>query len=546
MRAFVKSEAHSKEQQKHIAIQQVPPRGGVRRTRSSLDFALRLILVRHHTAPPALEMSSLLYTLRDKLADPAIPWRSVILAVVVSVELWESWVAGRQLPYLSPILHPRIPSVLAPYLPSDSQETYQKSQAYARDKLNFASVLSFVDVLETLVLLGGTAAPVLAYLGFNAGGSGWSLLKGLWDVSERLPFARRGEIWHSCAFLVLTTVISTVLSIPKEYYRNFVLEEKHGFNKMTRSIFVKDQVKGLAVSLVITTPLVAGIIKIIHWAGQDAILRIVAWAIVFIFVFQIFMLVVYPYAIMPLFNKFTPLPTDSPFCAPIKELADKLSFSLSKIWVIDGSIRSSHSNAFFMGVPGLPKHIVLYDTLLERSSPAEVEAILAHELGHWKGMHIVYLLFTSLVQVAFSLATFTLFLTNRPLLSAFGFHSYTPAYSTEALPEKFTHLLPPSSGPTILALMLASMLFSPLSSVLKFVSNFISRQLEYDADAFAAKLGDSYAKNLKKGLVSIHEKNLALYDVDPLYSAYNYTHPTLVERLGALDAKLGAKAGKAE
>lgn len=188
-------------------------------------------------------------------------------------------------------------------------------------------------------------------------------------------------------------------------------------------------------------------------------------------------------------------------------------------------------------MPGLPKHIVLYDTLLERSSPAEVEAILAHELGHWKGMHIVYLLTTSLVQVAFSLATFTLFLTNRPLLSAFGFHSYTPSYSTEALPEKFTHLLPTSRGPTIIALMLASMLFSPLSSVLKFATNFISRQLEYDADAFAARLG--YAKDLKKGLVSIHEKNLSLYGVDPLYSAYNYTHPTLVERLDALDARSG-------
>lgn len=136
--------------------------------------------------------------------------------------------SGRQRPYLSPTLHPRIPSVLAPYLPSDSQETYRKSQAYARDKLNFASVLSFFDVLETLVLLGGMAAPVVAHLGFSAGGSDWSLLKGLWDVSEALPFAKRGEIWHSCAFLVLTTAISTVLSVPKEYYRNFVLEEKHG------------------------------------------------------------------------------------------------------------------------------------------------------------------------------------------------------------------------------------------------------------------------------------------------------------------------------
>lgn len=270
--------------------------------------------------------------------------------------------------------------------------------------------------------------------------------------------------------------------------------------------------------MLLEVPLVGGILKIIHWAGQDAILRIVSWTIAFIFVVQLAMIFVYPYFIAPLFNKFTPLIKDSPVYPRVEALAKRLNFPLASVWVIDGSTRSSHSNAYFYGLPFLSKNIVIFDTLLEKSTPEEVEAILgeslracpafksklkfsaAHELGHWKGSHIVYLLGTSLLQVAFSLSTFSLLLTNRPLLSSFGFHA--------PLSEKLLHPLSHSTGPTIIALFLASALFTPLSAFLKFLTNTLTRRLEYDADAFAVKLGPSYARNLKKALVTIHEKNL--------------------------------------
>jgi STE24 endopeptidase len=275
------------------------------------------------------------------------------------------------------------------------------------------------------------------------------------------------------------------------------------------------------------------------------------------------MIFVYPYVIMPLFNKFTPLPTDSPVYPRVKNLAEKLNFPLGKVWVIDGSIRSSHSNAFFFGLPGLQKHIVLYDTLLEKSKPEEVEAILgelvhvrpgaspadsvflkiAHELGHWKGMHVVYLLAVALTQVAVSFSVYALFLENGALLSAFGFPPSAAASPLELVKNKLG-MSHGGTGPTIAAVLLASMLVSPLSSFLQFVTNSITRHLEYDADAFATKLGASYAVNLKKALVTIHEKNLAVYGVDHVYSAYNHNHPTLVERLEALDSQLARDTKK--
>ncbi|BGP53051.1 hypothetical protein JCM8202_004135 [Rhodotorula sphaerocarpa] len=490
-------------------------------------------------------MAALLHSLQEHLADPAIPWKGVLLASIGAKELFETYVGSRQRRYLSSVLYPTLPNALKPYLTaSDANDTYRKSQAYARHKLDFGSVLTVLDLCETGVLLSAVAAPVWTALGLPTAGPQWTLLRGFWDLAGRMPFAGGGqsEMRQSSAFVVLLTALGTVLSIPKDYYRNFVLEEKHGFNKMTRATFAKDQVKGLVVSLAIEVPLIAGLIKIIHWAGQDAILRMVAWLIVFIFCIQIAMIFVYPYVIMPLFNKFTPLPTDSPVYPHVKSLAEKLNFPLGKVWVIDGSIRSSHSNAFFFGLPGLQKHIVLYDTLLEKSTPEEVEAILAHELGHWKGMHVVYLLAVALTQVAVSFATYALFLENGALLSAFGF---PPSASAPLqLAKEQVGAAHASTGPTIVALLLAMMLFSPLSSFLQFVTNSITRRLEYDADAFATKLGASYATNLKKALVTIHEKNLAVYAVDHVYSAYNHNHPTLVERLDALDSQLARESKK--
>lgn len=161
--------------------------------------------------------------------------------------------SSRQKPYLSPILHPSIPSSLVPYLSSSTpHDTYLKSQSYARDKLSTGSVLALLDQLETVILLTSVVAPLYSALGFgqvNAvgwpfiGGNGWTLLKGFWDVAGRFPGATT-EIKQSMAFVALLTTIGTVLGAPKAYYKTFVLEEKHGFNKTTRGTFVGDQIKG--------------------------------------------------------------------------------------------------------------------------------------------------------------------------------------------------------------------------------------------------------------------------------------------------------------
>lgn len=262
--------------------------------------------------------------------------------------------------------------------------------------------------------------------------------------------------------------------------------------------------------------------------------------------FQLVLIPLYPYVIAPLFNKFTPLDESSPVYPRIHALASRLGFPLGKIWVMDGSRRSAHSNAYFFGLPGLSKQIVIFDTLLDtdKTKPEEVEAIVAHELGHWHGNHIPVLLVTSIVQTALTLSIFALFLTNGTLLEAFGFPQSRPLASS----------LTGSSGgggdadlarPTIVALMLASTLFTPLGTMLQFALNAVTRLLEYNADAFAYRVGGpDTAEHLKSALVRIHEDNLSLNRVDALYSAYENNHPELIERLDALDTLLASDTKK--
>ncbi|KAM0793014.1 hypothetical protein ACM66B_000506 [Microbotryomycetes sp. NB124-2] len=495
-------------------------------------------------------MTSLLQDVQHRLEDPTVPWQSLVLGIITAVTLFETYINVRQRPYLNTRLYPNLPQTLAPYLPaSTAQDNYHKSQRYSSDRLAYSTTTNFLDLLESVVLLTGVSAPVWTILGIDLGqpatlggsrfaagdklslklyellGMGhegnWTLLKGFWNLAGKSQFASASPLRHSLLFVAIMSLVSAVLSIPKGLYSNFVLEERHGFNKMTIKTFFGDVVKGLLVSVAIELPFLAVILKLIERIGGSGILKLVAWLLAVIFAFQIVMIPTYPYLIAPLFNKFTPLATDSPLYPKAKALADRLGFPLGRIWVIDGSKRSSHSNAYFYGLPFLTKHIVLYDTLLEKSSPEEIEAVLAHELGHWKHGHIVILLAVSLIQLSFSLLTFSLLLFNRSLLSAFGF-------STTQFPNS-------QPGPIIVSLLLASLLFAPVSTVLHFIMNMISRALEYDADKFASKLGSDVATNLKGALVSLHEKNLALTLTDPIYSAYNNNHPTLIERLDALD-----------
>lgn len=469
-----------------------------------------------------------LHDLQSQLDDPTIQWQKIVLAIGVGVSLFEGYIGSRQKPYLSPILHPEIPSTLLPYLPaSTSQDIYHKSQLYALAKLSHSSFMSLIDQLETFLLLTGASAPAWNFFfGTNVDTKifgGWSLLGGVWELSGK-GIGARGELWQSSVFVFMLTIVGTVLSIPKSYYKNFVLEDKFGFNKMTVGTWVSDTVKGLLLGLALEIPVLAVVISIIKKVGTDAILDIVKYLMLFIFILQLVMIPLYPYFIAPLFNTFTPLPKESPVFPLVEQLATRLNFPLGRVWVMDGSKRSSHSNAFFFGLPGLARHIVIYDTLIEKSEPEEVQAILAHELGHWHYHHVPLLLVTGLLQTGFSFFTFSLFLSNKSLLTSFG--------------------LPSGESSIVISLFLAAALFTPLSAILHFGTNCITRALEYQADAFAVRLGKETAVHLKGALVRVHEENLAIYGVDPVYSAYNHNHPTLVERLDALDKGLDGEEGK--
>lgn len=227
---------------------------------------------------------------------------------------------------------------------------------------------------------------------------------------------------------------------------------------------------------------------------------------------------------MPLFNKFTPVP-DGEVRTRVEALASELKFPLKHLYVIDGSKRSSHSNAYFYGLPW-SKQIVLFDTLIEKSTPAEVEAVLAHELGHWYLSHPTRLLLIAQGHLFFTLAIFSIFIHNKALFSSFGFDPSLAVQSPNGPPQ-----------PIMIGFVLYQLLFEPLDTLAKFFMNSKTRKYEYEADAFAVRLGKK--KELADALIKLHIDNLSSPHNDKLYSAYHHSHPTLPERLKAMDDYTG-------
>ncbi|KAH9467568.1 hypothetical protein MJO28_005977 [Puccinia striiformis f. sp. tritici] len=477
------------------------------------------------------------------LQDNSVPYQSIILALSGGVFAFEQYLNIRQLPHLKLKVPP--PSI-APYLltadgakteaekkdkPKEGeeslspQETFMKSQAYALDKVKFSMIAGLIDQVETWALL----SPLVAVYFGGDGSKPASGIAGLWylaiDLSHRsvelLPAKLNigtGEIATSMFFVCLLSLTGMITSIPSSLYKTFVLEEKHGFNKQSLALWITDYIKTTILSAVFGLPLIAAFLWTVRWAGE----AFVQYVMVLVMGLVLFMYVGYPYLIAPLFNKFRHLgefPEYEEVKTRTEALAKRINFPLGRLWVIDGSKRSAHSNAFFFGLPGFTKHIVLYDTLLKQSTPAEVEAVLAHELGHWKLNHTVLLLGSSQLQIGLSLSTFRFFIWNAALFYSFGVPTLT---GTEG------------KYPLIIGFILAQSLFTPLNSLLSFTSNALSRKLEFQADQFAADLGGDYAKDLKWALVRISAENKATTSCDWLYSAFHHSHPTLPERLGRL------------
>jgi len=298
-------------------------------------------------------------------------------------------------------------------------------------------------------------------------------------------------------------------SLPFEMYSTFQIERKHGFNKQTLGLFFSDKVKELLLTCAIGGPVTALLLQIIKMGGEY--FYVYVW--VLLFCFSLFMMTIVPVFIMPLFNKYEPLP-DGKLKTSIHKLADSLKFPLTKLFVMDGSKRSSHSNAFMYGL-GNNKRIVLFDTLMEQVHHDEILAILGHELGHWKLGHTITNFVVTQLYFGAAFYFFSLCTGSDDLYAAFGFND------------------PNRPVPSMIALLLFfQTLWAPVDKVLTFLLTIDSRSKEFAADKFSADLGMS--SKLQSGLCKIHLENLGAMGPDRLYSTYHYSHPPLVERLSAL------------
>src|SRR5450830_1082013 len=338
---------------------------------------------------------------------------------------------------------------------------------------------------------------------------GFTLLGGLQLLSSLLLQAFGGPgMLYQLGLIVAFALISGLIDLPFDYYRQFVLEAHFGFNKMTRGLFFADTLKNALIGAAIGLPLLWVILVLMDKSGT--LWWFYAWLVWS--GFQLLMLVLYPTVIAPLFNKFTPLDDDS-LRARIEGLMQRVGFASKGLFVMDGSKRSAHGNAYFSGF-GAAKRIVFFDTLISRLAPEEIEAVLAHELGHFKLKHIVKRM---VVIFAVSLA----------FLGLLGYLKEQVWFYTGLGVDPM--LLAKNNAMALILFMLSlpvfTFLFSPLTSI-------SSRKHEFEADAFAAK--HTNAQDLVAALVKLYEDNASTLTPDPLHSAFYDSHPPATVRISKL------------
>ena len=296
------------------------------------------------------------------LDRPAFPWKNLIVGFSVGQYLFEGFLSLRQYRILQ---QKKPPKVLESEI---SQDVFDKSQAYGRAKAQFGFISSLYGQVQNISFIYGDVLPKL-----------WGLT-GLW-TNKYMPAGYTGEIVHTLIFFFIFNIITTLLNLPISYYGTFVVEEKFGFNKQTVKLWITDMIKGQALMVVFGVPLLSAFLAIVQKTGNGFFYYLWLFGIGV----QVFAITIYPIAILPLFNKLSPL-KEGDLKTGVEGLAKRLGFPLKELYVIDGSKRSAHSNAYFYGLPW-KKHIVIYDTLIEKSETEEVVAVLSHELGHWSLSH---------------------------------------------------------------------------------------------------------------------------------------------------------------
>lgn len=412
-----------------------------------------------------------------------------VIGVVILIALFLLW----KLDFIARVLNLKafgngIPPELEDTL---DQETHDRAREYA----TAGARLSTLESTASLTLL----------LGFwLLGGFGWL---------DGLARSLAGDgIFGGLLFLGSLFVANHLVMLPFRIYDTFRLEARFGFNQTTPATFVTDEIKGLLLAALIGLPLGAAVLWIFHTVPNAWL-----WAWILFTAFQLALTYIAPTWILPLFNRFDPMP-DGPTRQAIEDLARRCEFPLQELFVIDGSKRSTKANAYFTGF-GRRKRIALYDTLIERHSTEELVAVLAHEIGHFKRGHIIQRMVVSILQsgvifLLLGLATNPDGAFARELATAFGVGQVSP-----------------HTG-----ILFFAILFSPVSRLLGVISNWWSRRHEFEADAFARDATGDPAP-LASALKKLSTDNLAHPTPHALRVALDYSHPPLVQRLAALRAK---------
>lgn len=403
----------------------------------------------------------------------------LIIAFIIIEFVIERWVSKLNAGWFGK----PIPDVLSGVFDADK---YAKQQSYSLTNYRFGVLTASFSVVVSLVAL---------FFGLY----GWL------DTYLRVWIAQ--EVWLCLAFFGVIMLVNTILDIPFDYYRTFVIEEKFGFNKATKGVFWGDQAKNLLLSAVMGGVLL-GLITAVYVACPTYF-WLLAWLL--ISAFSLFMTMFYSEWIVPMFNKQTPL-EEGELRDAIEQFAQKAGFELTNIYVIDGSKRSTKANAYFSGL-GAKKRIVLYDTLIKELTTQEIVAVLAHEIGHYKHKHTRSMIVVSLLSHLLMFALLGFFVASPQLSAAMG--GEQPSFH--------------------LGVMAFGILYSPVSTMLGLMINALSRKNEYQADAYAASygLGDDLISALKK----LSSTSLANLQPHPAFVFVHYSHPTLLQRILAIKEK---------
>lgn len=372
-------------------------------------------------------------------------------------------------------------------------ESYAKSQAYTRERTRFG-------------LLSGTFS-IVVLLGFWFSG-GFQLL------DEWVRGFELGAVSSGVVYIASLMLMQSIISLPFGIYSTFVIEEKYGFNKMTPSLFITDMIKSIGLGAIIGIPLLATVLWFFETYGGEAWIWL--WGVLTLFTLGLQYIA--PTWIMPIFNKFEPL-EDKSLKEKLLQYADRVQFGLKDIFMMDGSKRSTKSNAFFTGF-GKNKRIALFDTLLEKHSHDEILAVVAHEVGHYKRRHIVKGMILSVLHSGIVLWLLSRFLTDQALYEVFFVN--TPSVYT--------------------GLIFFGMLYQPVEMILGILLNRQSRKHEFEADAFAVEtaMGSDWSRAadaMTNALKTLSLHNLSNLTPHPFYAFMNYSHPPVLERIRAINSK---------